>query len=717
MVLLKRIKKPATVFLFLVLSSACFAKDALSLFKDGYSRQQEDDYYGAIENYREAIQLNPQYGEAWYNLSLCTYYLGEYDLALEYIDEALKYAKNYADMKNLKGQILISSGNIDGSRKLFSEILKEYPNNVDARFGLAELDLFDGSLSTAEKRYLDAVKRDGTNRKALLYLALVSAEMGKADAAERYINMALEYHSGESGVHYLASYLACKRGDFTEAEKRARSAVQIDGNFDKAYELLSGILYTQGRYKEVVDLCDFRIGRSRNLSKAWYLKAKALTKLNKIDEAISSYNTGLSINPQDEIMRLALEHLVDTKLNLEDPRRVQWEKFHLEKAEDYKRNFDGQSERYEYQKALAINPLDQDARQRFADMLEKEGLYELYLHQLKFIKENFYDRLENDKKKQTSENSPQREKSAQEIKNDDVIASLENLMEDNLSARWNVDPFYFDKTRWKLGIYYEKSTVQLLHPDSEEILALSVKNIFNGVACTSVDVKSDPVAGYGEAYRAARTAGMDYFVIIRTDETERSFTLAADVYSGRTGTKTSEFHIYRTGNDRIAKAIRRLRSAILDILPVRGKVLQIVNGTILVDLGKSDGILKGCQFDVVRRGSVITKDTGPGVTYNDSAVIGSFVAEKVDEEICEGKYSKKGFYDTLNQDDEVILVKVPDSDSAKKTDAANETRPGADKDGVPSTQQAKTLERESLKESLKTPLKETTLINLIEQVH
>ncbi|MBQ1644592.1 MAG: hypothetical protein II103_08700, partial [Treponema sp.] len=92
-----------------------------------------------------------------------------------------------------------------------------------------------GSLSAAEKRYLDALKRDANNRKALLSLALVTSEEGKDAVAERYVNQALEYHSSEAEVHYLAAYLAAKRGNLQEAERRARSAVQIRGSYDKAY--------------------------------------------------------------------------------------------------------------------------------------------------------------------------------------------------------------------------------------------------------------------------------------------------------------------------------------------------------------------------------------------------------------------------------------------------------------------------------------------------
>ncbi|MBQ2355824.1 MAG: tetratricopeptide repeat protein, partial [Treponema sp.] len=245
-------------------------KTAVSLYNQAYAMQQREDYYGAIETYQEALQMNAQYGDAWYNLAVCTFCLGEYDLSVQYADTAAKYSRNLTQVQNLKGLALIALGKISEARTVFNGVLAKYPNDIDARFGLAEIDLYGGSLSAAEKRYLDALKRDANNRKALLSLALVTSEEGKDAVAERYVNQALEYHSSEAEVHYLAAYLAAKRGNLQEAERRARSAVQIRGSYDKAYELLSQILYSQGRYNEVIDLCEFRIGRNRNLSTAWY---------------------------------------------------------------------------------------------------------------------------------------------------------------------------------------------------------------------------------------------------------------------------------------------------------------------------------------------------------------------------------------------------------------------------------------------------------------
>ncbi|MBQ2529609.1 MAG: hypothetical protein II547_05090, partial [Treponema sp.] len=198
-------------------------------------------------------------------------------------------------------------------------------------------------------------------------------------------------------------------------------------------------------------------------------------------------------------------------------------------------------------------------------------------------------------------------------------------------------------------------------------------------------------------------------------ETDRSFTLSANMYSARTGTKTTDIKVYRTGNDRVAKSVRRLRQAVLDILPIRGKVLYNSSSTVLCDLGKSDGVTKGAQFDVVKRGKVFTADTGSGVYYAETDVLGTFTIDSVGEEISEGTYRKKGFYDALNIGDELVLVKLSDTSSVAGN-AVTDTRPAADGKGNPATASAASAEKESIKEDLKAPARESTLINMIRSI-
>lgn len=691
-------------------------RTAIELFADGQELQAHKQWFDAMDLYQEALSMNPQYGDAWYNMALCSYALGSYDLCVQYADNAAKYERNLSDIQNLKGMAMISLGKIDEAKNVFTAVLKKYPNNIDARFGLAELDLLDGRISVAEGRYLDALKRDSQNRKALLSLALVSSEMGKNEAAEQYVKQALSYYSGEAEVHYMASYLAAKNGDYKVAEQRARSAVQINGDLDKAYSLLAQILFAQKRYDEVIDICDFRIGRKRDCVGAWYLKGLSQQKLERYYDAIDTYQTGLSINPQDEVMRNALELLVGQVLTVEDPRRNSWAEYHSKKAAEFGRNFDGISERYEYQRALSVAPLNASIRQSFADMLERDGLYELYLQQLKFIKENA-EVLDNGSVIQRDENSPSRKRSREQIKNDDAIENYESIMRNNISARWKIDPFYLDKTRWNIGIYYTKKPVQLFHADLEEISALAARTAFSGVPSTAVDVETDPVASYGEAFRLARTQGRDYFVIMTAEETERTYSIDATIYSARTGTKTSEIHVYRTGNDCMAKSLQRFRAGVLDILPIRGKVLQNVQGTLLLDLGKNDGISVDSEFNIIRKGGIETNDEGPGIKYNKKDLLGTVKVTACDEEISEGKYRKNGFYDTLNVGDEIILVKNKDGDKKDKDgNAATDSRPAADSEGKAATEAAAAAEKEAIKESLKPVSRENDLIHLIREI-
>ena len=671
---MKLISKIFAVFVIFSLSVSAFgeSQSALKYFDSGVQKQNAEDYYGASEDFQQALQANKAYGDAWFHLSQVTYAIGDYTLALTYLEEADKYAKNRTDIQNLKGLIFIALGRLDDARKVFTDILKKYPNDIDSRFGLAELDLFSGSFIGAKNQYEDALKRQGNNRKALLSLALISAELGNHDTAMKYLEQALRYHSGESEVHYLASYLEAKRGNFGEAEKRARAAVQINPEYTKAYVLLSSILYSQKKFDDVVDMCDYLISRNRNTTEAWYLKGLAQNRKGDWKSTIDTWSMALSINPYDEVMRSGLELLVMKKLPVEDERRAAWASFHVQKAREYTKSYFGEKARYEYQRALKINPFDDGARSEFARLLGNTGLNENYLNQLKFIKQN--------QEKDEDEGAEKTKLTAEQKKVNDTIEAYESLMKYSLAAKWNVDPFYLDKTRWNIGLYYTKSPVQLLHCDAEEIAAGMCADIFTGIASTSVSLENRAVSGYGEAYRLARKNNLDYFVILDIDETEREITLGATVYSARTGTETTKFSSFRTGNDKFASVLRAFRRDLLDMLPVRGKIIQRSVNDILVDLGTVEGMKKDVVLDVIKAGKITTSDKGLGVTYEEKNHLGTIKITRSGEEISQGILDQNGFYDRVNVGDEVLVKFRPDEKSEEDAQIADNS-PAAGENG------------------------------------
>ena len=431
------------------------------------------------------------------------------------------------------------------------------------------------------------------------------------------------------------------------AEAHCRIAVQIDGNYEKAYELLAKIRYAQKEYEDVISLCDFIIGRDRNNSSAWYLKGAALNSLQKPLDAISVWTNGLKISPQDEIMRAALEIAVNKNIALEDSRRADWALYHVQTAREYARRYESQSSIYEYQRALKIEPANKEARIAFASILELNGMHELYLEQLLFIKSI------------KDENSS---KNLSETELDDKIEAYENLLQDSLAKKWNVEPFYLDKNRWSIGIYFVPGTINQHHIENNRIAAEFASDIFSGLAAASVSTETASVSGFGDAYQKARTSGKDYFILISVDEGARDVTLDYTMYSARTGSKVTEDSLYGTGNNRYSGVFRRFRDDILNHLPIRGKIIDRDGKTLLSDLGRSENVIEGSVFDVVRKNSIQTASSGSGVTYKDSDILGTFTVTTSGEEISEGLLEYRGFYDRVNTGDELVLISRPKTD-------------------------------------------------------
>jgi len=631
----------------LLLPALVFGAGALDKYNLGMEAQANENFYVASQYYLEVTAENPAFTDAWYKLAECSYKLGEFDLALNYLENAEKYEKNNQKIQNLKGMVYVSLGRIDDGRAIFNSILKKYPNDIDAHFGLAEIELYEGRFSGAQNQYMEALKRQNTNRKALLSLALVNAERGNTQDSENYLRQALSYYSGESEVHYLASIIYAMKGDYITAEKQARIAVEVNSNYDKAYDMLSTVLYKQARYKDVIDISDYLISRNRKNTNAWFIKGVSQTKLGNIAGAIETWTAGLSINPQDEIMRSALENEVRNTLSLEDTHRSLYAQYHVENAKQYASRYDGSGAVYEYQRALLLDPMNYEARAAYAEILEINGMHELYLEQLKFIKEHNSEQIAaaGGKKLLTELN--------------DKIEAYNYLLTDTLGKKWNVEPFYLDKTRWNIAVFYEDTNSTFIHADTNRLVANAAADIFSGVAITSVKTQVTPVSGYGEAFKNSRAGGFDYFIILSLSEGENDMTLSSTMYSGRTGLEISKNSFYCTGNNRFSTVLRRFRNSVLEKLTVRGKILARNGKTILVDLGKSENIVKDAQLKIIKKGQIRTADSGVGLYYRDADVLGSITITTAGEEISEATIENHGFYDKINIDDEIVLVSLP----------------------------------------------------------
>ncbi len=630
---------------------------ARNLLAAAEQKRLSEDWYGAVENYLAALQKNPAYVDAMLGLAECYYEVGEYQQSLVYIQKATPYKRSDAALQNLEGFVRIGLADLNGARRCFSAVAASRPNDLDARFGLALLDLAGGKKTDARVRLEDSLHVSPQNARALLSLALIAEDQGRRSESEALIERALRYHGEDAKVQYTAARLAAKSGDLQNAVFYARNALNASPGYADARRLLARLMYDSASYDEAASLMREAVAQNRKDYLSWFTLGLATEAGGRKSDAVYAFRQALAIRPDDEMSRVALENVIMDGSALEDSSREEYANWHFARGSQFEnRNYFEQA-LFEYRRGLRVYPYSKQGRVLYANLLKKRGLPGAQLAELQLLKDL------------GKADTPVL----------DAIETYSSLLEDSLSAAWKIDQYSLEKRPYKVALFYTASSGSEFHPSSTALVLRYVGDILSSSSRLSILKLDSRAANFTDAFRRAREAGADYFLIVATKETERDIEISCDMRVARTGSVANSFGAYRSGNDRLKDAASRIAGLLVASLQPKGSLLRRSNEVGLVDLGRSDGFKNGDKFLVIRGGELAVAPEGLGPSYLKDAVVGRFTITRTDEELCEGKLEPADFFDRVNVGDE--LIPAPDE---KKQAAApkGESRPAAAADSA-----------------------------------
>jgi tetratricopeptide (TPR) repeat protein len=604
---------------------------AADFYELGRSAMGQENWYAASEAFLECVRLNASHAEGTAALAECYYELGEFDQALVWTRKARTLSRGSMALANLEASTLIALGRLDQAQAVIEDILSREPYNLEALFAAAELDVARGRTSDAVIRYREAARRFPDDRRLLLSLALTLCSLGDTEAARPYIERALLQRREDYRVYYYAAYIEAKAGRFAEAMGYAEQALSLKPGHKNARALLASLRYRSGRFEEAAALADQAIAADRGDIGAWHLKGLSYLGLGRISEAMSVLSEAAAIDPADEFVRYALEDLYLTTTRVEDPRRSRWADWHFDRARTYRsRNLADQA-LFEYRRGLRLNPYAPD-RKEYADLLRLQGYPARYLEELRFLRGNGID----------------------EAAVNDAIEAYDALLADALYRRWEVDPVDAARRHWKVAVFFLAPGGAFHHADAGAIGSAFVRDLLvhdRNIAAADLDLKQD---SFSAAFRSAREAGADYFLIVTVSENARDLSLAGELFVGRTGSPAASFHAYRTGDDRLRNAARSLTEQLSGALPFRGELIRRRVSQGLIDKGRADGVKAEQEFDVVKKGQSFIRNEGIGLVYSPEDVVGKLRIERADEEVSMGVLARQGFFDRIGVGDEII---------------------------------------------------------------
>ncbi len=621
---------------------------ALGYRARGEERRFAGDWYGAIDDFQAALRLNPSYGDALGGLAECYYQLGEYDQALQYVLKAEVFRKGDNALVDLEGFIRLALSDVAGARKRFEAVLLPAPNDLDARFGLALIDLAEGRRTEAKARFEDSLRVNPMNSRAILCLALIALDAGREPDAAVLVDRALEAHADDARVQAVAARVARQRGDRAAALFHARNAIALEPAHGEYRSLLGSLLFESGDYSGSADVMREAIARNRRDNAAWFSLGLAQIALGKPEDAAFSLQTASDLQGDDEIARLAVENLTIETTSLESPRRQPLSDWHVSRGIELEGRSYFDQALVEYRRALRIWPYSVVGRTRLAELEKKRGFPARQLSELRFL-----------------ESIGKADRSTL-----DTIEIFASLLQGSVSQAWKTDQYALSKRPYRVALFFQPDQGETIHPEAASIVTRYLTDILASNSRLKILPLAPKVAGPAEAFRLARENDADYYLLLSVDETAREIQAGGEFRVGRTGSLAATLRSYRTGNDRVKSTTVRLSESIVAALQPTGSLLERRQDEALVDLGLSDGLKVGDVLEVVKKGAIDVRNEGLGMTWPKSSVLGTLTIKAIDEELSSGQLKSAGFFDIINIGDEVIAAPPPPDPAAPKKPAA-----------------------------------------------
>jgi len=263
----------------------------------------------AVEAYRKALQLSPNYAQAHYNLSLALDKLGELGEERQQLEETVKLDPKFGIAHDQLGLLALRGGKVDKAEQEFKSALLINPRDAEAQDSLGVLYSLQGNDAQAATMFQRSMESDPKYAKAYLDLGMTLAKKGQYVEAERQFQTAIKIAPDDQSGYTGLGMLLAKTGREAEAIPSFRKAVALDPGSPDARVNLGIALADQ--YDLAGGLAEFReaIRLDPHSAKAYYNLGRFYFYTGKYVEARKELETACQIQPDypDALYSLALD--------------------------------------------------------------------------------------------------------------------------------------------------------------------------------------------------------------------------------------------------------------------------------------------------------------------------------------------------------------------------------------------------------------------------
>jgi tetratricopeptide (TPR) repeat protein len=269
--------------------------NALHLF--GLIAQQVGRNDLALDYIQRALRLHSQFPAAHYNLANTFRELGRFDEAVRHFQEAIRLEPHNANAHNHLGHILKSQGKRDAAIASLRQALRLKPDLAEAYNTLANALREQGKVDEALANYGQALRYKPDYAEAHNNLGVVLQEQGKHAEASAHFQQALRLKPDLVAAHNNLGNSLREQENFAEAIACYQQALRLKPDFADVYNNLGNVFRDMGRLDEAVANYEEILRRQPHNAEAHFNLCLALQDQGRFDEALSRCQEALRLRP------------------------------------------------------------------------------------------------------------------------------------------------------------------------------------------------------------------------------------------------------------------------------------------------------------------------------------------------------------------------------------------------------------------------------------
>jgi tetratricopeptide (TPR) repeat protein len=249
----------------------------------------------AIESYKQAINVTPNYINALYNKGCALNDLKNYDDAIKAFDEVIRLDKNYFTAWNNKGNALYLKGNYSDAIEAYNMVIEINPAYALAWYNKGRALSQQGYYDRAISAYNESI-RLAPNNITLNHKGLALAALKNYNESIKCYDKAIKFDSNWSAPYNNKGLALAALKNYSESIKCYDKAIKFDSDSSVYYNNKGEALAALKNYNGSIECYDKAIKFDSDWSAPYNNKGEALAALKKCNESTEWFDKAIKLN-------------------------------------------------------------------------------------------------------------------------------------------------------------------------------------------------------------------------------------------------------------------------------------------------------------------------------------------------------------------------------------------------------------------------------------